>query len=64
VASPKPKRIVEIETIKQLISSGTVVVCAGGGGIPVVMQPNGQFQGIAAVIDKDRTSALLAGLFI
>lgn len=62
VASPKPKRIVEIETIKQLIQAGTVVVCAGGGGIPVAMLPNGHLQGVAAVIDKDRTSALLAGL--
>ena len=60
VASPRPKRIVEIETIKQLIQSGTVVVCAGGGGIPVTMMPNGHLEGVAAVIDKDRTSALLA----
>jgi carbamate kinase len=59
VPSPEPKRIVEIETIKLLVRAGKAVICAGGGGIPVVVSANG-LRGIEAVIDKDHSSALLA----
>ena len=60
VASPQPERIVEIDVIKQLIDSGVVVICVGGGGIPVVADEKGDLYGVAAVIDKDLASALLA----
>jgi carbamate kinase len=60
VASPQPKRIVEIDVIRQLIDSGVVVICVGGGGIPVVADESGDLRGVAAVIDKDVASALLA----
>jgi carbamate kinase len=59
VASPLPKRIVEIDVIRQLIDSGVVVICAGGGGIPVVADEDGDLRGVAAVIDKDLASAML-----
>jgi carbamate kinase len=59
VPSPLPHKILEIDTLKSLSNSGFLVICAGGGGIPVV-QKEGQYQGIAAVIDKDFTSSLLA----
>ncbi len=60
VASPWPVSIIESETIKMLVDSGTIVVACGGGGIPVVKTPEG-LAGIEAVIDKDRASAVLAG---
>ncbi|MGA3353604.1 MAG: carbamate kinase [Acidimicrobiales bacterium] len=60
VASPQPLRIVELPAIKALISAGVVVVTVGGGGIPVVADENGDLRGVAAVIDKDLASALLA----
>ncbi|SRR5690554_2165092 len=60
VASPQPKRIVEQEAIKALIDSGVVTIAVGGGGIPVVAGEDGRLSGIAAVIDKDLASALLA----
>jgi carbamate kinase len=60
VASPQPKRIVEIDVIRQLIDSGVVVICVGGGGIPVVADENGDLKGVAAVIDKDVATAVLA----
>ena len=60
VASPLPKRIVEMDVISSLIDSGVVVICAGGGGIPVVADENGDLRGVAAVIDKDLASAMLA----
>ena len=59
VPSPIPKRIVEIETVEQLVSAGVIVITVGGGGIPVVETEAG-LKGVAAVIDKDRASALLA----
>ena len=59
IASPIPQKIVEIETIEKLIKSDTIVIACGGGGIPVIKEDN-QYTGVAAVIDKDRTSALLA----
>ena len=58
VPSPEPLRLVEQESIEQLVSGGTVVVCAGGGGAPVV--DDGQLRGVEAVVDKDLTSAELA----
>ena len=60
VGSPKPKRIVELDTIKSLISEGTIVIACGGGGIPVVENAEGDLVGLEAVIDKDFASALLA----
>ena len=59
VASPLPKKIVEIKTIKDLIKRGNIVIACGGGGIPVIKYRNG-YKGVDAVIDKDRTSARLA----
>ena len=60
VASPKPQRIVELKTIKELIERGTIVITVGGGGIPVVEDSQGRLNGVAAVIDKDKSSAKLA----
>ncbi|MFN2187474.1 MAG: carbamate kinase, partial [Candidatus Promineifilaceae bacterium] len=60
VASPKPMRIVEELSVKQLINAGIVVVTVGGGGIPVVADDEGALKGVAAVIDKDFASGLLA----
>jgi carbamate kinase len=60
VPSPAPRRIREINAIKLLIRSGTIVICAGGGGIPVVVTSAGGLQGVEAVIDKDFAAALLA----
>jgi carbamate kinase len=60
VASPKPKRIFEIGPIRTLVDAGTVVICAGGGGIPTMYDENGKLRGVEAVIDKDLASALLA----
>jgi len=59
VASPLPKNIIEIETIKKLIDQKVVVITVGGGGIPVIKKDN-WYEGVAAVIDKDRASAKLA----
>ena len=60
VASPRPKSIVELETIKTLVESGSVVIACGGGGIPVVKTEGHHLQGAAAVIDKDFASCVLA----
>ncbi len=60
VASPLPKEIVEIDAIKALIAAGVIVISTGGGGIPVVRNEAGDLQGVAAVIDKDFGSSLLA----
>ena len=60
VASPMPKKILELNTIEKLVNDGTIVIACGGGGIPVVMTKKDGYEGIDAVIDKDRTSALLA----
>lgn len=59
VASPMPKRIRELETIKTLVNAGHIVITCGGGGIPVVSK-NGKLVGVNAVIDKDNVSSLLA----
>lgn len=60
VASPKPMRIVELGVIRRLLDAGVVTIAVGGGGIPVVADENGDLRGVAAVIDKDLASALLA----
>jgi carbamate kinase len=60
VPSPLPRRIREIETIRLLSRAGVIVVCAGGGGIPVMTSDTGGIEGVEAVIDKDLTAALLA----
>ena len=60
VASPEPKAIVEIDTIRTLADSGHIVIAAGGGGIPVTRAENNHLKGSPAVIDKDRASELLA----
>ena len=60
VASPLPKKVVELEPVKSLIVDGVVVITVGGGGIPVIEEIEGQYKGTAAVIDKDFASALLA----
>lgn len=60
VPSPRPQRILELETIALLVRAGVIVVCAGGGGIPVVVEQSGAIKGVEAVIDKDRSAALLA----
>ena len=59
VPSPIPKRIVELKVVEQLVKAGDIVITVGGGGIPVVETEEG-LRGVAAVIDKDRASALLA----
>jgi carbamate kinase len=60
VPSPKPIAIVEKEAIKHLVDIGIIVIAAGGGGIPVYIEDDGTYEGIDAVIDKDRASAVLA----
>jgi carbamate kinase len=60
VASPFPQEIVELPAVQQLIDAGIVTITVGGGGIPVVRRENGDLRGVAAVIDKDYASALLA----
>jgi carbamate kinase len=60
VASPRPKRIFEIDVIELLVNQKIVVICAGGGGIPIVQREDGSLIGVEAVIDKDLASSLLA----
>ena len=60
VPSPIPKQIIEEDAIKCLVEQGFIVVGVGGGGIPVIEDENGNLKGVAAVIDKDRASSLLA----
>jgi carbamate kinase len=60
VASPMPKEVVELDTVKALINAGIVVITVGGGGIPVIDKGSGDYVGVAAVIDKDYASSLLA----
>ena len=60
VASPKPKRIIEIDTIRALLDAGQVVIGCGGGGIPVYNTAGNHLKGAGAVIDKDFASELLA----
>ena len=60
VASPQPKEIVELDSIKAILRDGITVITVGGGGIPVVDTGNGEYRGTAAVIDKDYACSLLA----
>lgn len=60
VASPAPRRILEMRAARRLLDAGVVVICGGGGGIPVVVGAEGDLRGVEAVVDKDRTSTLLA----
>ncbi len=60
VPSPLPQRIIELKLIRECIEAGDLIVAAGGGGIPVARGPDGDLVGVEAVIDKDRTSAMLA----
>ncbi len=60
VASPEPKRIFELRPIRTLLEADTVVICAGGGGIPTMYDADRKLHGVEAVIDKDLASALLA----
>jgi carbamate kinase len=60
VPSPKPVRMLEIEPVRHLLERKCVVICAGGGGIPVVADAEGLHRGVEAVVDKDRTAAMLA----
>lgn len=60
VASPRPKKILELSVIEFLVSHHVIVICAGGGGIPTVYQEDGSLIGVEAVIDKDMASSLLA----
>ena len=60
VGSPKPQRVLETRLIRTLLDSGAVVVCAGGGGIPVIRNAKGHREGVEAVVDKDLTAAVLA----
>jgi carbamate kinase len=69
VASPRPRRIVELDAIRSLLAAGVIVIGVGGGGIPVVADADGDLQGVEAVIDKDLGCSLLArnlgaGLFL
>ena len=60
VPSPTPLEILEKETIIRLFETGAVVISVGGGGVPVIREKNGTIRGVEAVLDKDRTAALLA----
>ncbi|AYD89774.1 carbamate kinase [Actinomyces sp. 2119] len=60
VGSPEPQEVVETETVRALVDAGTVVICAGGGGVPVVRDEAGRLTGVEAVIDKDLTASVLA----
>ena len=60
VASPRPQCIFELGVIEMLVNQGVVVICAGGGGIPIVKRDDGSLVGVEAVIDKDLASSLLA----
>ena len=60
VPSPEPHRIFEMRPIHWLLEKGTIVICAGGGGIPTIFNSEGNLEGVEVVIDKDRASSLLA----
>jgi carbamate kinase len=61
VASPQPKKVLQLEIIQKIVDTGIVTIALGGGGIPVMETEPGNIVGLEAVIDKDRSSALLAG---
>lgn len=60
VPSPPPTHIPDVDVIRLLLDANVIVICAGGGGIPVVRRADGSLVGVQAVIDKDRTAGLLA----
>ncbi|HLI28090.1 MAG TPA: carbamate kinase [Chloroflexota bacterium] len=60
VPSPRPLRLVERAALRQLLAPGLVVLCCGGGGVPVVERPDGRLEGVEAVIDKDLAASLVA----
>lgn len=60
VPSPEPRRVMELPAIEALVAAGVLVICAGGGGVPVVRGADGRLRGVEGVVDKDRTAALLA----
>ena len=60
VPSPEPRRIVELPALRLLMDARVILICAGGGGIPVTVDPDGRLRGIEAVIDKDLSAAVLA----
>jgi len=60
VPSPEPRAVINLRMIEALLDTGAVVIAGGGGGIPVVRAPNGDWQGVEAVVDKDLTSVVLA----
>lgn len=59
VPSPKPSRIIERKTISMLVDAGIIVIAGGGGGIPIFVEENGDFEGLDAVVDKDFTASLI-----
>jgi carbamate kinase len=60
VPSPIPKKIIELDVIELLVRSGYIVIAAGGGGIPVILNEQGEIEGVEAVIDKDLGSSVMA----
>ncbi|MDN7136114.1 carbamate kinase [Pseudidiomarina terrestris] len=60
VPSPEPREILDLKILKLLLAEQVITICIGGGGIPIVRQPDGTYRGVEAVIDKDAASALLA----
>lgn len=60
VPSPQPQKIVEIDTIRQLVDAGAMVIASGGGGIPVIRNAEGKLEGSEAVIDKDMSASIMA----
>ncbi len=60
VPSPRPLRVVEHKTISMLVDAGVIVIAGGGGGIPIVVEENGDFEGLDVVVDKDFTASLIA----
>ena len=60
MASPRPRKILDLKTVDALLDAGVVPIACGGGGVPVVRSAQGNWSGVAAVIDKDLTSAMLA----
>lgn len=60
VGSPFPQRVIETRLVRALIHDGAVVICAGGGGVPVVRNAQGKLEGVEAVVDKDLTASVLA----
>jgi carbamate kinase len=60
VPSPEPRAVINLHMIEALLDTGAVVIAGGGGGIPVIRAPNGDWQGVEAVVDKDLTSVVLA----